>query len=106
MNLLTAHAYFASLPDAGLSHLPAELAPSAPTGLDVTPAIATACASLSGQLAECQGLPDLAAACEHFRTLYGAGVVTVEDLNSEALEVIRAVLGCPVLRRMEQAECN
>lgn len=94
MDLITAHGCIASRSDFGRSLLPMpdEFSIEAVPGLEPIAPIVTAAISLSGMLDDAETQEDLDEAAEHFETLLGAGVFTLDDLCSEAHEVISEVL--------------
>jgi hypothetical protein len=61
-------------------------------GIDPLPAMLLAAASLSGQLDDAETLEDLRDACEHFASLWAAGIIDQEQWNNETWEVIRGVV--------------
>jgi hypothetical protein len=96
MTLLEAHEKFAreyAEDRAALwAMLPEGVEPRVLHGIDTTPTALTAAASLSGQLDDARNWSDLNAACEHFASLWAMELVTPEQLNAEALEVIGELL--------------
>lgn len=96
MQVLEAHEQiaeaYAADPDALRAWLPDDCEPQHPDGVDVTVALLTAGASLSGCLDDAESLHDLKTGCEHFASLLSAGIVSPEQWNEEALKVIGELL--------------
>ena len=88
MDILTAHAYFAGLPDSGRSHLPED------AGIpdeETLPLFATAAAELSGMLDDAESIEDIHEAMEHFITLFSAEIIDCETWNTAAAEVFETL---------------
>lgn len=92
MDILTAHEMLAARPDFGRSLLPEGIDIEVVDGLEPIVPLATAEVSLSGMLDDAETDADLDEAAEHFRSLLGAGVFTLEQWTDEAHEVIQRVI--------------
>ncbi|HEV7281327.1 MAG TPA: hypothetical protein VGN57_14085 [Pirellulaceae bacterium] len=93
MTPLAAHEAFANMPPAeARALLPPELVIETPESIDVTPALLVAAVIVSGRLGDCQDVPDLIEAVEHFRTLLSAGIASLDEWAEEAEEVVDQVI--------------
>ena len=86
MNTLEAHEHFASICDRQSHNF--DIAEATIDGVDVWPAVQTACAELSGQLDTCRTLEDLTAAAGHCMSLLNIGIVTGEAIEAKTLEIV------------------
>lgn len=93
MTPLAAHEAFANMPPADArALLPPELVIETPESIDVTPALLVAAVIVSGRLGDCQRVPDLIEAVQHFRTLLRAEIATLDEWGEEAEEVVDQVI--------------
>lgn len=92
MDLLTAHGMIASRADFGRSLLPEGIDIEAVEGLEPIAPLVTAAVSLSGMLDGATTQHDLDEAAQHFCSLLGGGVFTLEQWSEEAHEVIQQIV--------------